>query len=309
MKPAPKDTWTILELLRWTADYFRDKGVSEPRASAEVLLAHVLGASRLDLYLRYDQPLSFTELAFFKALMVRRLKGEPVAYLTGHKEFWSLDFRVTPAVLIPRPETEGLVQAVLEAAQDFGAEPETPKTGNRKPETEPPWGLEIGVGSGAVVIALAKELPGLRWIALDLSAPALAVARDNARRHGVLERLRFLRADMLSALKPGGHLALMVANLPYVPQADWENLPKDIKDYEPRGALLAGMDGLSLLRPLARQAHGYLQPGGWLALEVGDGQGAAVAALLQETRAYDRLETVPDYRGVPRVVRGRRAVV
>jgi len=308
MKPPPKDTWTILELLRWTADYFRDKGVSEPRASAEVLLAHVLGASRLDLYLRYDQPLSPMELALFKALMVRRREGEPVAYLPGHKEFWSLDFRVTPAVLIPRPETEVLVQAVLEAAQDFGAEPETPKTENRKPKTEPPWGLEIGVGSGAVVVALARELPRLRWAAVDLSAPALAVARDNARRHGVLERLRFLRADLLSALKPGGHLALMVANLPYVPQADWENLPKDIKDYEPRAALLGGADGLSLLRPLARQAHTHLRPGGWLALEVGEGQAEAVAAWLQETRAYDRLETVPDYRGVQRVVRGRRAV-
>jgi len=307
MKPAPKDTWTILEILRWTADYFREKGVSEPRASAEVLLAHVLGTSRLDLYLRYDQPLSPPELAHFKALMVRRREGEPVAYLTGHKEFWSLDFRVSPAVLIPRPETEVLVQAVLEAAQDFGAEPEIPKTENRKPKTEPPWGLEIGVGSGAVAVALARELPRLRWAAVDLSAPALAVARDNARRHGVSERLRFLRADLLNALKPGGHLALMVANLPYVPQADWENLPKDIRDYEPREALLGGPDGLSLLRPVIRQAHGYLRPGGWLALEVGDGQAEAVAALLQETRAYDRIETVPDYRGGQRVVRGRRA--
>ena len=128
MTAASPDAWTILKLLRWTADYFRDKGVSEPRASAEVILAHALGLSRLDLYLRYDQPLSAAELSRFKALMVRRREGEPVAYLTGHREFWSLDFLVTPAVLIPRPETEILVSAAIEATKDF------------QPKNSPLWG-------------------------------------------------------------------------------------------------------------------------------------------------------------------------
>jgi release factor glutamine methyltransferase len=351
MKSAPQETWTIVEMLRWTIEYFRAKGVSEPRASAEVLLAYVLQVSRLELYLRYDQPLTPEELARFKALMLRRRDGEPVAYLTGQKEFWSLNFRVTPAVLIPRPETEVLVQAALEATREIlGAEgkgqvaqasrfwespaapplphsptpeadqppqewkceelppfPESqPKTANRKPKTGTPWGLEVGVGSGAVVVALARELPARRWLALDLSAAALAVARDNARRHGVAQCIEFLRADRLTPLKPGPCFNLVVANLPYVSRADWERLPKDIKDYEPQEALLAGEDGLALLRPLAQQAHLYLQDGGWLALEVGEGQAKPVLELLQKTGAYDRVEAVADYQGILRVVRARR---
>lgn len=311
MKAATKEVWTILEILRWTADYFRDKGVSEPRASAEVLLAHVLGLSRLDLYLRYDQPLTPEELACFKALMVRRREGEPVAYLTGHKEFWSLDFQVAPGVLIPRPETEVLVSAALEAGKNYLGPaiaedtPPEPKTENRKPKTGL-WGVEIGVGSGAVVVALAKELPQLDWLALDLSAAALTVARDNARRHGVGGRLHFVRGDLVSGLKPVPRFALMVANLPYVPRAAWEQLPKDIRDYEPRAALLGGEDGLDLIRPLVRQAQHHLLPGGRLALEVGAGQAGPVLELLRETGAYEQLESLKDYQGVQRVVRGRR---
>ena len=298
--------WTILKTLRWTADYFRDKGVLEPRASAEVLLAHVLGLSRLDLYLRYDQPLAPEELARFKVLMVRRRHGEPVAYLTGHREFWSLDFQVAPGVLIPRPETEILVSAALEAARHKlsgrGCHPRLP----RQEENQRLWGVEIGVGSGAVVVALAKELPQMDWLALDLSAAALAVARDNARRHGVGGRLHFVRGDLVSGLKPVPRFALLVANLPYVPRAEWEQLPKDIRDFEPREALLGGEDGLDLIRLLVRQAHHYLRPGGRLALEVGAGQAGPVLELLRETEAYEQLESLKDYQGVQRVVRGLR---
>ena len=336
-------------MLRWTTGYFRAKGVSEPRASAEVLLAHVLQMGRLELYLRYDQPLTPEELARFKALVRRRRDGEPVAYLTGRKEFWSLNFRVTPAVLIPRPETEVLVAAALKAAREFlGGEGQGPPTGetpvplapvpsptpygedivgaglkpaptgnakqpleenkneNRKLKTGNLWGLDVGVGSGAVVVSLAKELPEMRWLALDLSAAALAVARDNARRHGVAERIEFLRADLLTPFKPGPLFNLVVANLPYVPRAQWLRLSREIKDYEPQEALLAGEDGLALVRPLAQQAHPYLRDGGWLALEVGEGQAKPVLDLLQETGAYDRLEAVPDYQGMQRVVRARR---
>ena len=205
---VPQASWTILATLRWTADYFRTKGVTQARACRRNSPGPHLGVSRLDLYLRYDRPLNPGELAHFKGLVVRRREGEPVAYLTGHREFWSLDFRVTPAVLIPRPETETLVAAALEAAKDFRGEGEGPtapppppnplpqphmagdggaalqpapgleyhpKTQNLKPETSPLWGAEIGVGSGAVVIALAKELPQMAWVGLDRSAAALAV--------------------------------------------------------------------------------------------------------------------------------------
>jgi release factor glutamine methyltransferase len=291
-------TWTILTTLRWTTDYFRDKEVSEPRASAEVLLAHALHLSRLDLYLRHDQPLTPEELTRFKALVVRRRAGEPVAYITGHKEFWSLDFLVTPAVLIPRPETETLIASVLEVFP--------PKTEDRRPKTGMPWGLEVGVGSGAIIITLARELPHTRWVGVDISGPALEVARENARRHEVSHRISFLRADLLAALKPEPRFALLVANLPYVPRPVFEELHKDIKEYEPREALLGGEDGLDLIRPLVQAAPVMLAPGGWLALEVADGQAEKVAALVEETGKFEQIDKIPDYLGVERVVRARR---
>lgn len=301
----PQTAWTILELLRWTTDYFRDKGVSEPRASAEVLLAHTLGVSRLDLYLRYDQPLNAEELARFKALVMRRRQGEPVAYLTGHREFWSLDFQVTPAVLIPRPETETLVAAAVEAAKkEIGrggdgrmAPPSTPYRGV--------LGLEIGVGSGAVIVALAKELPEMHWIGVDISAAALEVAQDNARRHGGLDRVHLLKGDLLTAFQPQAAFDLLVANLPYVPRQMWETLPRDIKDFEPTQAFQAGEDGLDLIRPLIRQAPLYIKARGWLLLEVGDGQAVKVKGLMQQSGAYDRVESIKDFNGIERVVRAR----
>jgi release factor glutamine methyltransferase len=320
MGEAPAAAWSIVALLRWTADFFKEKGVSEPRASAEILLAHALGLGRLDLYLRHDQPLTPEELARFKALILRRRQGEPVAYLTGHKEFWSLDFLVTPATLIPRPETEVLVEAVIGVCGGGGF----PRAGSPCYREFSPAGkpvqpgqdacapgesnlaLDVGAGSGAVVVALARELPAMSWIAVDVSAPALEVARENARRHSVAERIAFLRGDLLSPLRPGTRFEIITANLPYVAQAEWEQLPKEIRDYEPKGALLGGEDGLDLLKQLCRQAHTYLAAGGWLALEVGAGQADRVMNFIDDAKAYDALKTVSDYQGIPRVVLARR---
>jgi release factor glutamine methyltransferase len=292
---TPQSPWTIVALLRWATDYFSDKGVSEPRASAEVLLAHALGLSRLDLYLRHDQPLAPEELARFKALVLRRRQSEPVAYITGHREFWSLDFLVNPAVLIPRPETEILIQAVLDVL----------KTEDRRPKTED-RGLDVGTGSGAVVIALARELPGMQWVAVDVSQAALALARENAWRHGMARQIHFLQADLFGGLKPAPRFQVVVANLPYVPRREWEQLPPEIRAFEPRQALLGGEDGLDFIRLLARQAHRYLCPGGWLALEVGAGQAPAVMELLADAGAYHPPAALPDYQGILRVVRAQR---
>ena len=234
MSDAPAVPWTILALLRWTTGFFEEKGVAEPRASAEILLAHTLGLSRLDLYLRHDQPLTPEELARFKALIVRRRQGEPVAYLTGHKEFWSLDFLVTPDTLIPRPETEVLVEAVLEVfgggSQGY-SQAGKPVPPPPAPSPTPPFSssgstgfqsvqhrqdacapgksdlaIDVGVGSGALVVALARELPGLTWVGVDISAAALAVARENARRHEVAARIAFLRGDLLSPFEGQPHI-------------------------------------------------------------------------------------------------------
>ncbi len=332
---TPK-TWTILEVLRWTTAYLQEKSVSEPRAAAEVLLAHTLGMNRLELYLRHDQPLGPEELARFKALVIRRRQGEPVAYLTGHKEFWSLDFLVTPAVLIPRPETETLVEAMVEVAKEFGGGDQGPLAPAPFPQPPPPTpyrgltgevegrageshspslplkselplllALEIGVGSGAVVVALAKEIPAVTWLALDVSGLALKVAQENSLRHGTAHRISFIHGSLLTPFKRGPWFALMVANLPYVTRAEWDNLPGEIRNYEPKEALLGGEDGLALLRPLAYQAHQYLAPGGWLALEVGPGQAPLVLEILDNAGAYARLEVVQDYHGIDRVVRGQ----
>ncbi len=162
------------------------------------------------------------------------------------------------------------------------------------------------MGSGAVVVALARELPQMAWLALDLSETSLSVARDNARRHGVADRLRLVRGDLLSGIHPEPRFALLVANLPYVPRAQWEQLPREIRDYEPQQALWGGENGLELIRTLAQEAHRYLRPGGFLALEVGAGQADEVLELLRQTGAYRGLETLADYQGIPRVLRGRR---
>jgi release factor glutamine methyltransferase len=305
-----QEPWTIGGILRWTTDYLREKQVPEPRASAEVLLAHSLGLTRLDLYLQHDQPLTPEELARFRALVVRRRQGEPVAYIVGYKEFWSLDFLITPAVLIPRPETETLVEATLEVMKEREGGDGGPTAPGppplKSPTPLPLWGCEVGVGSGAVAIALAKALPQMTWLGLDFSGPALAVARENARRHGVAHRLHLCRANLLAPLKPDARFALMVANPPYVSQVDWEALPRGIREFEPKEALLGGENGLDLLRPLAREAHAYLAPGGWLALELGPDQAGPISRALEETGAYDQLNLVKDLAGIDRVVRARR---
>jgi release factor glutamine methyltransferase len=260
-RPTPPTSWTVVELLRWTADHFAARGIDTPRLDAECLLAHALGTSRLRLYLDFDKPVTGAERAAFRDL-VRRRAGErvPVALLVGEKEFWSLSLRVTPDVLVPRPETETLVAAALDLL----------------PGRDAPWRvLDLGTGSGAVALAIARERPGAVITATDVSAEALNIAQENAERLGMAERIRFRQGDGPGPVW-GETFDLVVSNPPYVAERDRDRLAPELR-HEPALALFAGEDGLTLLTRWIDAAPRLLAPGGGLALEHGADQSEAVA--------------------------------
>ena len=287
------ETWTVLQLLKWAADYFASHQIHPPRPTAELLLAHILGFNRVDLYIQYDRPLNPRELAAFKDVIKRRLRGEPVAYIVGERGFWSLDLHVTPDVLIPRPETETLVETALDLL------PETPVG-------EPKRVLDLGTGSGAIVLALAMERPGHWFYAVDRSWMALKVADKNARKYGLKETVRFVCADWFDGLaeKQKG-FDLIVSNPPYVRRAEIDELAVDVSKYEPREALDGGPDGLDLIRILVRRAPTFVRPAGWLVFEIGYDQAEGVQRLMSATGAYEEMAVIKDYNGHDRVIRAR----
>ncbi len=300
------------EARRKAEERFRGAGCPEPRADAEVLLAHVLAIDRPRLLLDRDTLLGARARSAFERCVVRRLRREPVAYITGEREFWSLSILVTPSVLIPRPETETLVQVGLELLEKEGFHGGSPG---------PSRGLraqviDLGTGSGCVAIALAHTHPRVEVFALDRSARALAVAGKNVARHGLEDRVKLRRTDLFQPLALGGQGAagrehfglahLILSNPPYVTRDEWRALPPEIRDWEPGRALLGGRDGLDTHRRLAAQAAAHLVPGGWIAVEVGAGQAAAVARFYKEQKPFGDIRTVPDLAGIPRVVAARR---
>ena len=244
--------------------------------------------SRVELYTHFDQPLGETELCSYRALVQRRLSGEPVAYILGRKEFWSIDLVVDARVLIPRPDTETLVEQGLALLA------------GRAPEKPAPRVADIGTGSGAVAIALKKERPGDDVFAVDLSVDALAVARDNATRLGL--QIEFLRGDLLAPL--AGQFDLIASNPPYIPSQEIAGLSAEVRS-EPRMALDGGSDGLDLIRRLTDDARGVLAAGGWLAMEIGAGQAEATMAILQDA-GYLGVGSRRDLGGIERVVFGQR---
>lgn len=279
--------WTIGRLLTWTKEYFQRHGVDTPRLDAEVLLAHVLGLDRLHLYVRFDEPLERAELARFRAAVQRRARREPVAYITGEKEFMGLALQVTPAVLIPRPETELVVET---AAALLAARPA-------------PVVVDVGTGSGAIAVAVLHKLPTARAVAVDISPDALAVARANAERHDVVERLELIAGDFLIPLAERRFDAVLT-NPPYVAAADMARLPPEVR-CEPVAALDGGEDGLAFYRRLAAEGPAHVLPGGYIVCEVGQGQAAAVAALLQRA-GLTVTDTRRDLAKIPRVVVARK---
>jgi release factor glutamine methyltransferase len=286
-------TWRILDLIRWTDERFQQEGLSPARLDAEVLLATSLGMSRIGLYTHYDQPLQKDELTGFKKLIQRRLHHEPVAYILGKREFWSLSFQVTRDVLIPRPETELLVE---EALKLFG--PSRPPNG-------PYRILEIGTGCGAVIVAIAHELPAAQLVATDVSEKALRVAIQNASENGVGDRIQFLQGDLFTPLRREPAFDLILTNPPYIPHDQVSGLPPEVRDFEPRIALDGGKDGLEFYHRALPEVGDYLCPGGWFLAEMGDGQDRLIRQIAEENRSLGEFDFIKDLSGKNRVFKAQ----
>lgn len=282
---ATDEIWTIGKLLKWTEQYFGLKGVDSPRLDAEVLLSHVLDKERIYLYVHFDEPLEKDELARYREMIKKRVLRMPVAYIIGTREFMGLSFRVTPAVLIPRPDTEILVQAALD----------------RLKGQEQPVLADIGTGSGAVCLSLLHYLPELRAMTVDISPEAVAVAQENADALGVADRISFFTGDLLTPLQ-GEAFDAIVSNPPYIPDGDIAGLEPEVRTYEPLNALAGGADGLDFYRRLIKEGIPLLRAGGFMAFEAGIHEAAAIAELAAAEPALGETEILKDYAGIDRVV-------
>lgn len=282
------ETWTLGRLLQWTTTFLSEKQADSPRLDAEVLLAHILNVPRIALYTRFDEVASDETRARYRQLVKQRVEGMPVAYLVGFKEFYNLRFAVTPAVLIPRPETELVVMEAIRLAKTIS----TPRV------------VDVGTGSGVMAVTMARFVPAANVTAIDLSPDALAIAQQNAQTLGVASRIRFLQGDLLTPVA-GEMFDLVMSNPPYIPSEVMSTLSESVKKYEPQLALDGGPGGLQVIEKLANQAHGHLKPGGYLILEIGYDQGKTVPSLLQKI-GYQAVNVQIDHAGHPRIVRAIR---
>ena len=287
---ATDTVWTITRILTWTREYFTGKGIENPRLDAELLLCEVLHCQRITLYVHFDQPLQESELARYRDFVIRRGKMEPLAYILGHKEFYKYDFKVTPAVLVPRPETELLVERVAQA-----------------PLPAAPRFLDLGTGSGAILVSLLAGLPQATGIGVDKSPAAVEVARTNAayvaeqvQDKTLTARAIFQESDLYGKLPAGVKYDVVVSNPPYIPSAVIGTLARDVQQ-EPGLALDGGDDGLDIYRRLIASVPAYLQPEGMLALEIGEEQGTAVTALAAAAGLTVQ-KVLQDYAGLDRMV-------
>lgn len=284
--------WTIGRILKWTEQYFKDKGIESPRLDAEVLLAHVLEKQRIYLYVHFDEPLQPGELAAYREMIKKRVLRVPVAQILGEKEFMGLTFKVTADTLVPRPDTEILVQAAVDRLRAMAGE-------------EPLRFADIGTGSGAICLSVLHYLSDTVADTVDISPAARAVAEENAASLGLADRVTFHTGDLLQPLS-GISFAAILSNPPYIPEADIATLAPEVRLKEPHTALSGGQDGLDFYRRLAKEAPAMLVPGGFTAFEVGIHQAGDVTDLLKANPLIDRTEILPDYAGIDRVVVGWR---
>ncbi|MGC4090977.1 MAG: peptide chain release factor N(5)-glutamine methyltransferase [Polyangiaceae bacterium] len=280
--------WSIARVLRWAAEDFTRRGLPSARLEAELLLGHVLGVDRIRLIVESTRLLEEGELQSYREVIKRRRRGEPIAYIRGEREFYGLPLRVDARVLVPRPDSETLVETAL-----------------RRTLSRSLYGraLDLCTGSGCIALAFAHARPTWRLTASDVSEPSLALARENAERLGKLRHISFVHGDLFGAVSPAARFELISGNPPYIPRAEIAELAPDVRDFEPRLALDGGDDGLDLVRRIVEQAPTFLSPGGVLALEIGFGQAPQVAQLLEQ-RGFVRVERDRDYGGVERVVSG-----
>ncbi|MBN1507605.1 MAG: peptide chain release factor N(5)-glutamine methyltransferase [Sedimentisphaerales bacterium] len=280
--------WTIQKLLNWTTEYLTQKGVDSPRLSAELLLSSVLELKRIELYTQYNRVLEEEHLARLRELVKRAGRHEPIAYLVGKTEFYSLEFEVTPDCLIPRPETELLAQRSIEFLRQ--------RPGPRQV-------CDLCTGCGPIAVAVARNVPDAKVIATDISAPALAVAARNVEKHKLQDRVELRQGDLFDPLIAQlDQFDLIVCNPPYVSSAEYEELEKNVKDYEPRIALYGGEQGLDVHRRIAERATEFLKADGALLLEIGHKQGPPVRKLLELTGSFQNIQTDKDLSAHDRMV-------
>jgi release factor glutamine methyltransferase len=283
--------WTVGRLLTWTTEFLRGKGADSPRLDAEVLLAHARGCQRIELYTAFEEEPTEAVRTTFRELVGRRAKGAPVAYLVGRREFFSLMFEVTPDVLIPRPDTESLVVRAIDLAKTCGG-------GELRI-------ADVGTGSGIIGITVAKHIKNCQVTAIDVSASALEVAKRNAAKHGVAERIEFVESDLLAAVPADAKFDLILSNPPYVASDEMAGLAADVRDHEPHLALDGGASGTEVIERLIPQAAERLKPGGWLLMEVGADNAARVEELVKANTAFEIAETLKDIANLPRVVQAK----
>jgi release factor glutamine methyltransferase len=289
--------WKIVKLIQWAAAYFKTHGIDSPRSTAEILLAHVLHTKRIDLYLNYDQPLTGDELQHFKVLLKRRIKREPVAYIVGTKGFWSIDVLVSSDVLIPRPETECLVERAIAALSDDSS--------SRTKRI-----LELGTGSGAVIVSLAAHYPMHSYFASEISYAAIQIAYRNARRHQLENKIHFFSGDWLAPLRLQNYFFdLILSNPPYIKTEAVAHLQPEIAAFEPVIAIDGGSDGLDSIKQIVQAAHQYLKPGGTLMLEIAHDQKEEIQRIMTQCGHYDHFVCRKDYRGDDRVVEMRKKML
>ncbi len=316
-------TIILRDILNWAAEYLKSLNIPSARLDSEVLLSFVLNKDRIYLYQNPEFRIQNLELSKFKKLIERRGRREPVSYITGEKEFWSLKFKVTKDALIPRPETEILVQTVIDIVRNQKSEVRSQKLkifNFQSSIFNPIYILDIGTGSGNVAVSIAKESPESHVFTVDKSDSALSVAKENAMTNGVAEKITFVKGDLYdfgfrisdfgfkdsqipnSKFQIPKIFDIIVSNPPYIPTGDIEGLMTEVRDWEPRWALDGGKDGLEIIRKIIKDAPLFLKSKGFLAMEIGFGQSGEVSRIISETDKFDNIKTIKDLSGIERVV-------